>query len=184
MRLDSAIALPAGVNLIPLKSHADGRGDLTEIFRNEWFESSSPVQWQVTRTEANALRGVHAHARHWDYYCLVAGEMVVGLHDLRPGSSSALTAMLRMSGERLQLLAVPIGVAHGLYSPTPSTLMVGTSTYYDSADHRGCRWNDSELGLKWPCTSPVLSAKDRDAGSYAELKAGLLADLAVPSASV
>ncbi|NJM91980.1 MAG: hypothetical protein HC861_04450 [Rhodospirillaceae bacterium] len=128
-----------------MTAHADGRGDLTEIFRNEWFESPSPVQWLVTRTQANALRGVHVHARHWDYYCLVAGELVVGLHDLRPGSVSTRTAMLRMSAERLQLLAVPTGVAHGLYSPTPSTLMVGTSTYYDPADHRGCRWNESEL---------------------------------------
>ena len=172
------IALLAGTKLIPLTAHADRRGDLTEIFRNEWFESPSPVQWLVTRTEANTLRGVHAHVRHWDYYCLVAGELVVGLHDLRPGSSSGRTAMLRMTGEQLQLLAVPIGVAHGLYSPSRSTLMVGTSAYYDPADHRGCRWNDAELGLEWPCTSPVLSAKDRDAGSFAELKAGLLTDLA------
>ncbi|MBA4095920.1 MAG: hypothetical protein C0484_04015 [Rhodospirillum sp.] len=184
MTPDHPIALPAGAKLIPLTAHADRRGNLTEVFRSEWFESASPVQWVVTRTEANALRGVHAHARQWDYYCLVAGELVVGLHDLRPGSSSVRTAMLRMSGERLQLLAVPMGVAHGLYSPTHSTLMVGTSAYYDPADHRGCRWDDPELGLEWPCTSPILSAKDRDAGSCAELKAGLLADLAMPSASV
>lgn len=177
MKPDHPIVLPAGVKLISLTVHADCRGDLTEIFRDEWLQSPSPVQWVVTRTEANALRGVHVHARQWDYYCLVAGELVVGLHDLRPGSSSARTAMLRIGADRLRLLAVPNGVAHGLYSPTRSTLMVGTSVYFDPTDHRACRWNAPELGLEWPCTSPILSAKDRDAGSYAALKAGLLSDL-------
>lgn len=168
-----------------LTSHLDNRGDLTEVFRMEWVESPAPIQWAVARSEANALRGVHVHARHWDYYCVVSGELIVGLHDLRLGAAMArATAMLFLSGERLQLLAVPSGVAHGLYSPVHSTLLVGTSAYYDPADHRGCRWDAPELGLEWPCTSPILSAKDRDAGSYAELEAGLRADLDLSSAPV
>jgi dTDP-4-dehydrorhamnose 3,5-epimerase-like enzyme len=52
------------------------------------------------------------------------------------------------------------------------------------ANHRGCRWDAPELGFEWPCTSPILSAKDRNAGSYAELEAGLRADLALSSAPI
>lgn len=178
MKLQDTV--PAGVRVISLTTHPDNRGDLTEVFRREWIDSPAPIQWAVARSEANVLRGVHVHARHWDYYCVVSGELVVGLHDLRPGAAMA-TAMLFLSGQGLQLLAVPSGVAHGLYSSVPSTLLVGTSTYYDSADHRGCRWDAPELGLEWPCTDPILSAKDRDAGSYAELEAGLRADLALAS---
>lgn len=185
MKLHDTTAVPTGVRVMSLATHPDNRGDLTEVFRMEWIDSPPPIQWMVVRSEANALRGVHVHARHWDYYCVVSGELAVGLHDLRPGAAMARsTAMLLLSGQRLQLLTVPSGVAHGLYSPNPSTLLVGTSTYYDPADDRGCRWDARELGLEWPCTSPILSAKDRDAGSYAELEAGLRADLGLSSAPV
>lgn len=163
--------------LMPLTTHPDGRGDLTEIFRNEWHRSPAPVQWIVSRTGANVLRGMHVHARSWDYLCVIEGNVVAGLHDLRPRAAAARSAMLRLSGARLQVLVIPIGVAHGFYSPGNSTLMVGASTYYDPADHRACRWDAPELDLDWPCTAPELSAKDRDAGSYAELRAAFLAAL-------
>lgn len=178
MKAGRSIDLPAGVKLTSLKTHSDSRGDLTEIFRNEWQDSPEPVQWLVSRTEANALRGVHAHVRHWDYYCVVAGELIIGLHDLRPTASTPRSLMLRLSAEQLQLAAVPTGVAHGLYSPGRSIFMVGTSEYYDPADDLGCRWDSPELAMDWPCAAPVLSIRDRDAGGYAEFRAAFLADLA------
>ena len=178
MKAGRARNLPSGVNLTSLKTHSDSRGDLTEIFRNEWQDSHEPVQWLVSRTEANALRGVHVHARHWDYYCVVAGELIIGLHDLRPTASTPQSAMLRLSAAQLQLAAIPTGVAHGLYSPSSSMFMVATSEYYDPADDLACRWDAPELAMDWPCTAPVLSIRDRDAGGYAAFKAAFLADLA------
>jgi dTDP-4-dehydrorhamnose 3,5-epimerase len=175
---DNSATLPAGVTLMALTTHPDNRGELTEIFRNEWHGSPLPVQWMISRTEPNVLRGVHVHARHWDYYCVVAGEITVGLHDLRsPVPAARRSAMLRLTGTQLQMLAIPPGVAHGFYSPGDSLHVIGTSSYYDPADHRGCRWDSSELGLDWPCNAPVLSATDRDAGSYAELRASFLSDV-------
>ena len=178
MKAHDTPAVPAGVRVISLTTHVDNRGDLSEIFREEWVDSPPPIQWVVVRSKANALRGIHVHARHWDYYCVVTGEMTVGVHDLRPGATRGISAMLHLTGDRLQLLSVPAGVAHGLYCSRASTIMVGTSQYYDSDDHRGCRWDCPELRLSWPCTVPELSAKDREAGSYAALRAGYLADLA------
>jgi len=178
MKSDHAIALPTGVGLMALTTRPDSRGDLTEVFRNEWHRSPPPVQWSVIRNNANVLRGVHAHARSWDYACVIAGELFVGLHDLRTRTPDVRSALVRLSAERLQVLVIPAGVAHGFYAPRSATLMLGTSAYYDLADHRGCRWNSPELGLDWPCTAPELSARDREAGSYAELRAALLADAA------
>jgi dTDP-4-dehydrorhamnose 3,5-epimerase len=176
---DSATALPDGVRLMPLTTHADGRGDFTEIFRNEWHNSPVPVQWNVSRTGLNALRGVHVHALHWDYLCVMTGEMVVGLHDLRPEARNASrSVMLRLAGSEMRMLSIPPGVCHGFYSPHGSVHVIGASTYYNPPDHRRCRWDDPELGLDWPCTSPELSRADREAPSYGELKAAFLAAVA------
>jgi dTDP-4-dehydrorhamnose 3,5-epimerase len=177
MKPDQSQLLPPGVSTITLTTHSDRRGDITEIFRNEWLDTPSPVQWLVSRTEANSLRGVHVHAWHWDYYFVVAGELIVALHDLRP-LAQKLSSMLRLSGDRSQLVAVPPGVAHGLYAPGDAVFLVGTSEYYNPDDNKGCRWNAPELGFDWPCTDPQLSDRDRVAGSYVELRNSLIADLA------
>ncbi len=154
-----------------LATHPDTRGDLTEVFRNEWHNSPLPVQWSASRSEANVLRGVHAHARGWDYACVIAGEMLAGLHDLRTRAPEVRSALVRLSAARLQVLVIPAGVAHGFYASSASTLLLGASAYFDPANRRGCRWNCPELGLDWPCTAPELSPEDREAGNYAELRA-------------
>jgi len=179
MKANQSIALPAGVSLRPLTTHPDNRGDLTEVFRNEWHGSPLPVQWLVSRTEANVLRGVHVHARCWDYLCVIAGEMIVGLHDLRPTAPTARSTMLHLNGARLQMLVIPTGVAHGFYSPGDSTFVVGASAYHDPSDHGGCRWDAPELAFDWPCAGPELSARDRGLGSYTEMRAAFLAAAAI-----
>ena len=177
--MEQPTSLPIGVRLMPLKTHSDSRGDLTEIIRNDWNETPPPVQWTVTRTGPNIMRGVHVHPRSWGYACVVVGEMFVGLHDLRSKQPAVSSALVRLTGERLQALVIPPGVAHGFYAPGDSTLVLGASIYPDGSDDRACSWNSPELGLDWPCTAPELSARDRDAGSYATLKTALHAAAAV-----
>ena len=172
-------ALPAGVALRVLKTLPDDRGAFTEFFRDEWIGSPPPVQWNISRTRPNVLRGVHVHTKHWDYFCLIDGEMVIGLHDLRrEGAAEARSAMFQLSGERLEALIIPPGVAHGFYSPSCSTHVIGASSYYDPTDHRRCRWDCPELDLDWPCRAPELSPADQQAPDYAELKSAFLAAMA------
>jgi dTDP-4-dehydrorhamnose 3,5-epimerase len=176
---DRLAALPDGVVRKALRTFPDDRGDFTEFFRNEWQTSPVPVQWNISRSRANVLRGVHVHTRHWDYLCVTNGEIFVGLHDLRATSSMATrTAMLRLHGSELEVLAIPPGVAHGFYSVDHSTYVIGASSYYDPTDHRRCRWDCPELGLDWPCDGPDLSPADQKAPSYGELADGFRAAMA------
>ena len=79
--------LPNGVELHQLEPHADSRGVFTELFRDSWGLPVEPVQWNAVRSEANVLRGVHAHWQHADYLTVVVGRAAIGLHDLREGSA-------------------------------------------------------------------------------------------------
>mgnify|MGYP003897782477 FL=1 len=175
MEPTQSVPLPGDVRLMPLKSHVDNRGNLTEVFRNEWHESPLPAEWMVSRTQANALRGVHVRRHAWTYACVIAGEMVVGLHDLRPGSTAVRSAMLRLSTAPLHLLVIPSGVAYGFLSPRESTLVFGASECADAEDRFSCRWDSPELHLDWPCEAPDLSAEDSAAGGYAAMRETVLA---------
>lgn len=166
------LTLPEGVEVRPLKPHADSRGVFTELFRGEWVTGIDPVQWNAVRSVAGVLRGVHVHAYHTDYLTVVAGAMLLGLYDLRRGSStSGLSAMISLSEDQPSAVTVPVGVCHGFYFATPSVHVYAVSKYWDGTDELSCRFDAPELGLSWPEARPILSDQDRLAGSFASMRA-------------
>ena len=106
----------AGVERIRLESRADAGGVSTRVFHREWQLGIHPVQWNVVRSEANVLRGVHVHVVHEDYFVLLKGQMLLGLRDLRPvAPTEDNTAVLELNAEQLEAIRIPPGVAHGFY---------------------------------------------------------------------
>jgi dTDP-4-dehydrorhamnose 3,5-epimerase len=68
------------------------------------------------------------------------------------------------------VVAVPPGVAHGFFFPEESVHVYAVSETFDPEDELGCRWDDPETGLDWPCTAPLLSERDEQAGSFRALR--------------
>ena len=100
--------------------------------------------------------------------------MFLGLHDLRPVSRTYRTAAaIVLDGEDWCAVRIPSGVAHGFYFGETATVLLGTSHEWSAADEMGCRWDDPALGVSWPCSAPILSERDRTAGSYTALEAEL-----------
>lgn len=169
------MTLPEGCQIRKLTTHADARGELTEIFRQEWRVGIDPVQWNFVASRANVLRGVHVHVVHTDYLVCLQGTMILGLVDIRPESPShGLAATVELTGADLRAAFIPPGVAHGFYFPEVSTHCYSVSDYWNTDDEIGCRWDDPKLGLDWRPQYPELSDRDRSAGSAAEMTAQYL----------
>ena len=161
---------------VDLVTHADPRGRLTEIYRKSRLDAPPAVQWNFVHSTANAMRGVHVHANHHDYLVVLEGEMVLGLHDIRPRSPSrGASALVRLSGARLSCVLIPPGVAHGFYAPAPYRMVYGLTEEWDGSDEMGCRWDDPALPIDWPSeiVDPSLSHRDVHASSYARMVADL-----------
>ena len=166
----STAQLPTGVLLRPLHEQNDGPVRMTQIYRREWPAGVVPVQWNLVNSAENTLRGVHVHREHWDYLFVVSGEMLIGLHDMRPGSPTyRMSAQRRLQGESPCSIAIPPGVAHGFYFGSAATYFYAVSHYWNPSDEFGCRWDDPELGLSWPAAEPLLSPRDTTAARYADL---------------
>lgn len=161
--------LPEGVVLHDLQYHADDRGNLSEIYRQEWHADLQLSQWNVSHCANNSLRGVHLHVRHTDYLVVLSGRFVFGLRDLRRESASfGRTAMLDLAGGAL---LIPPGIAHGFHCLAEGTLVYGLSHSWDAGDDLACRWDDPDHGLAFPAVDPILSARDREAGGFGDLLA-------------
>jgi dTDP-4-dehydrorhamnose 3,5-epimerase len=162
--------LPHAVTLMPLQRHRDERGWLAEIFRDDWGQAK-PCQWNATVSEAGVLRGMHVHRSHNDYLVIVQGLMTVGLYDIRPDSPTRdLSASLEIGSDDLVALRVPTGVIHGFYCHEPTIYIYAMNAHFHPDDELGCFWADPELRISWPCRDPVVSERDRRAGSLAELR--------------
>ena len=91
---------------IPLSTHRDERGALTEIFRKDWVDVPAPVQWNFVRSEANVLRGVHVHVTHVD---TVPMHAECWLTDLRADSAGHNQgALVELSADNLSMLMIPV----------------------------------------------------------------------------
>jgi len=164
--------LPDGVELLSLDMHRDDRGWVSEVFRRDRVPGQDPCQWNATVSQPNVLRGMHVHARHRDYLVVLQGRMSVGLFDIRKGSPSYRRGtIVTLSGENLAALRVPVGVMHGFYAHDSAVYMYGVDAYFDPRDEMGCHWSDPGLGLQWPCSDPVLSERDRRAGTLDAVEA-------------
>lgn len=168
--LAESLPLPKDVRILQLQDHEDARGVFREIFRMPWAAGATPAQWNMAWSKPNALRGVHVHPSHVDHLTVASGEMILGLHDFRPASPTAgLPAMLRLQGDDPYLVEIPTGVAHGFYFPVASLHVYGVSRMFAGPEKFACRWNDPDLGFDWPAETPILSDRDRTAGSYRDL---------------
>jgi dTDP-4-dehydrorhamnose 3,5-epimerase len=164
-----------GVKLITLKRFDDDRGSFCEAFRASWLNHNKPwIQWNVSRSKAGVLRGLHLHRRQVDYWHLVAGSATAALVDHRPNSPTYRQAQLVPLSDGIpQTLVIPTGVLHGFYATTDVVLMYLLDQEYDATDELGVRWNDPALGLpaEWyALRNPVLSPRDDKAGLLRDVK--------------
>jgi dTDP-4-dehydrorhamnose 3,5-epimerase len=160
-----------GCVLIPAKPNPDARGCLYEIYRAGWPGSFETVQWNACVSKAGVVRGVHVHVDYDEYYTLLSGRAVCGLHDIRresPTFGGSVTIDWR--AEDRCAIVVPGGVAHVLWCVEDVVLAFGLSRYWNAElDVVGCRWDDTGLGFEIPDGAKSLSDRDSESGSYTEM---------------
>ena len=43
--------------------------------------------------------------------------------------------------------------------------------YWSLGDELGCKWDDPDIEINWPCTNPILSERDKSAGTFSAMSA-------------
>lgn len=168
----SAAGLPFGCHTRRLTTHADARGALSEVFRRQWFDTPGPVRWHIFHSQANVLRGVHLHTAAWTYLCLLDGPTYLGLHDMRPAVPTSRHGFLvAPDATARQVIAIPPGIAHGLYFPDGAAHLGATSISAAADTMLLCRWDCPELAINWPCMAPILDPAEAAADDYATFAA-------------
>ncbi len=161
-----------GVLLIEPRAFLDTRGFFLEDYRKDLFASNGIqvdfVQDNHSLSKKGVLRGLHYQAAPKQQAKLVRvirGEVYDVAVDIRPGSKTFGRYVAQvLSAENKKMLFVPAGFAHGyLTLSDEAEFLYKVSEYYSAGHERGLRWDDPDLGIRWPkLDAPILlSEKDK-----------------------
>ena len=80
----------------------------------------------------------------------------------------------RLSAENFKQLWIPPGFAHGFCVTTETAEFEYKCTdFYHPESEIAIAWDDPNIGIEWPITSPQLSAKDAAALPLEKMSAAL-----------
>lgn len=157
-----------GVLVIDPALFGDQRGYFLEVWHQERYRNlglpAAFVQDNVSRSERGILRGLHLQHPYGQgkLVHVLDGEVFDVAVDVRVGSPTfGRWVGEHLSSDNHRQLYIPPGFAHGFCVLSPSALFAYKVTeIYHPETEFGIAWDDPELGIAWPVTSPGLSAKD------------------------
>ena len=161
------LGLP-GVLLLEPRIFGDERGFFLETFNVERYSEvglTLPfVQDNLSRSRKGTLRGLHFQQpqAQGKLVQVLAGAVWDVVVDVRRGSPTFGRWLgLELSAENRFQLWVPPGFAHGFCVLSESAdFFYKCTALYAPQHERALRWDDPELGIRWPIDRPTLSAKD------------------------
>jgi dTDP-4-dehydrorhamnose 3,5-epimerase len=173
-RLDTELD---GVVLVEPEVHGDERGFLVETFRGDrWRELGVAldfVQENHSRSHQGILRGLHFQTSPGQaklVRCLRGRIWDVAVDLRRESPTYRRWEAYELDDELHRQLLVPIGFAHGFCVLSDlADVAYKLSSNYDPETEAGIAWDDPEVGVEWPISSPILSERDRNAPRLAEI---------------
>lgn len=164
------------VLLVNHEAFRDERGFFMEVYRRDLFaELGLPtefVQLNHSRSARGVVRGLHFQ---WQppmgkLMRVTQGKAFLVAVDIRVGSPTLGKWFgVELSSDSNRQLWAPASFARGFcaLSDFVEIEYLTTGTYNASAES-GIRWNDPEIGIRWPIEQPTLSARDQQAQTLAE----------------
>lgn len=168
MKVEETI-LP-GVLILSPRIFRDDRGAFQETWNQRAMEEAGlPARWvqdNFSISKKNVLRGIH--------YQLIQpqGKLVRAAYgavldvavDLRRSSATfGKHVAVELTGENGRMLWIPEGFGHAfLVLSDEAGFAYKATDYYSPAGERTIRWNDAELGIRWPVgvADVIVSEKD------------------------
>jgi dTDP-4-dehydrorhamnose 3,5-epimerase len=161
----------AGLWLIDLELREDERGFLARTFCEKEFAALGLhphwPQCNLTLTKKRgAIRGLHFQAEPKPEIKLIrcaAGKIFDVLVDVgRDSPTFGQWEGFELSAENHRQLYVPGGFAHGFQCLTDNCeVFYQMSEFYFPELARGLRWDDPQVGIRWPLPQAILSERDQ-----------------------
>jgi dTDP-4-dehydrorhamnose 3,5-epimerase len=169
-------AIP-GVLIIEPKVFGDSRGFFTELFQSQRYAESGMrrqfFQDNLSRSAKGTLRGLHFQnpKPQGKLITVLRGSVLDVAVDIRVGSPTfGQHVIVELNDENRRQFWIPPGFAHGfLVQSEIADFFYKCDEIYSPTHEHVLRWNDPQLGIEWGNDSPLLSRRDSEGRTLAEL---------------
>ena len=166
-----------GITLIQPEIHGDARGFFTETYQSQRYREggidATFVQDNLSRSERGVLRGLHFQVEkpQGKLVSCPRGSVFDVAVVVDPSSSTFKQYVaVELNEENHLQMWIPPGYAHGFCVLSEvADFHYKCTEFYQPSLERGVFWNDPDIGIRWPITSPTLSEKDGALPRLAEL---------------
>ena len=157
--------------------HGDHRGFFSETYRRNVYAElgihEEFVQDNHSRSKLGIVRGMHFQVGDGMAKLVrcARGAIVDVVVDLRRGSPTfGQWEAFELDDENLHQLYCPVGFAHGFcVTSDTADVMYKCSAYYDESIERGIKYDDPEIGIRWPDVELIPSERDANAPRLSEI---------------
>jgi dTDP-4-dehydrorhamnose 3,5-epimerase len=174
-----------GALLFRPQPHVDERGFFSrtfdsELLRDAGIDPAGFAQDSLSRSVRGVVRGLHLRGGDGESKLVRCsyGAVFDVIVDLRLGSPTyGNWESFELRDDEQSSLYIPAGCAHGFQALTdPADVAYRIDRPHDPAEDLAIAFDDQELDIPWPLPITIMSKRDREAPSLAEVKA-LLARL-------
>jgi dTDP-4-dehydrorhamnose 3,5-epimerase len=166
-----------GVLIVEPDRFGDSRGFFQEIWHESRYrEAGIPgpfVQDNMSLSARGVLRGLHFQhpSGQGKLVYVLQGEVFDVAVDVRIGSPTfGKWVGYGLSADNGQQFYIPPGFAHGFCVTSESALFAYKCTnFYNPRTEGAVCWDDPAIGIDWPVTNPLVSAKDAEAPLLADI---------------
>jgi dTDP-4-dehydrorhamnose 3,5-epimerase len=160
-----------GVYIIEPRVFNDARGYFLEAWKKEEFEQHiGPVEFiqdNESKSSYGVLRGLHYQKGDFSQAKLVRaikGRVLDVAVDIRPSSPTfGQHVMAELSEENKRQFFIPRGFAHGfLVLSEEAVFTYKVDNVYAPQAEAGIRWDDPDLGIKWPIDPKEVLTSEKD----------------------
>lgn len=166
------------VLLSPFAS-SDNRGTFVKVFEKDVFASkdlkNTINETFVSTSSPKVVRGMHFQVKEPQikYVNVIKGRIYDVVIDLRQNSRTfGEWYGIELNDQNKYVFCIPAGFAHGfqVVGNQEASVMYQCSGKYDKETDTGIKWNDSELGIQWPCAECIVSNRDSQLMTFEKFK--------------
>jgi len=168
-----------GLLIVQIDYFQDERGFFIESWHKRDFAEAGLhvefVQDSHSASRSGVIRGLHYQDMRAPMGKLVrctVGRIFDVALDLRASSRTfGKWFGMELSAENKTQLYIPPGFAHGFATVSDYCEVQYKQTgFYNPETEGGIKWNDPDIGIRWPYENPILSLRDQRQMSFREYR--------------
>jgi dTDP-4-dehydrorhamnose 3,5-epimerase len=153
-----------------LDTFKDNRGEIWTLYDTSFTEESFTTD-KLTISTYGVLRGFHGDSDTTKLITCLRGKFHLAVVDLRADSPTyGAKEEFLVDSEEPTVILVPKGCinAHLCLSRECLFYYKWSKPYTGPENQVTVKWNDPEIGIRWPIENPTLSERDKNGTPYKE----------------